>query len=197
MKKVFGLVGWYLASLVTLTWALLTYMSTHKPLPLLVPLPTALSVLPDTTPRLLYGALPNPLFMVKSYLTSADARSEILRQYLDKYNSPLEPYADLLVQVADENEFDFRWLVAIAQQESNLCKYIPEGSHNCWGWGIYGDKVTTFDSYEHAITAIAPQFKEIFLRHPEISPEEVMKKYTPPSDGSWAFGVNQFMQELE
>lgn len=197
MKKALGIVTWFFASFSILSWAMSLYLGTNKPQALLVPLPSALSVLPDTTPRLLYGALPNPLFIVRSSLETADARAEILRQYLEKYDSPLEAYADLLVRVADENDFDYRWMVAIAQQESNLCKFIPENSHNCWGWGIYGDKVTSFDSYEHAITAIAPQFKDTFLKHPEISPEEVMKTYTPPSDGSWAFGVNQFMGELE
>lgn len=148
-------------------------------------------------PRLSYGALPkNDTYVSSSFLT-ADARPEIIRQYLRRYNSPLEPYAQLLVQVADENDFDYRWMVAIAQQESNLCKRIIPDSYNCWGWGIYGDKVTTFDSYGEAITRIAPQFKKIFLSKPGIQPDEVMKKYTPPSDGSWAFGVNQFMGELE
>lgn len=196
-KKVLGISVWFATSLSTLTLAMVLYLGTTKPTPLLVPLPTALSVLSDSQPRLLYGALPNPLFVVRSSLTTADARAEILRQYLERYDSPLEPLAQLLVEVADQNDFDYRWMVAIAQQESNLCKRIPENSHNCWGWGIYGDKVTRFDSYESAVRAIAPQFKDIFLKHTEITPEEVMRTYTPPSDGSWAFGVNQFMGELE
>ena len=123
---------------------------------------------------------------------------EILRQYLERYNSPLVEHADLLVEVADENGFDFRWMVAIAQQESNLCKKIPYNSYNCWGWGIYGDKVTRVASYDQAIRKIAPQFKKKFLvKGANTNPEEVMKSYTPPSKGSWAFGVNQFMREME
>lgn len=149
------------------------------------------------TPKLSYGALPSPLYYVKTNFTTSDARPEIIRQYLNRYNSPLEPYAELLVKVADDNDFDYRWMVAIAQQESNLCKRIIPDSYNCWGWGIYGDKVTRFQSFPDAIVRIAPQFKDTFLKHPEIRPEEVMKTYTPPSDGSWAFGVNQFMRELE
>ena len=197
LKKTLGLIGWYVSSLATLSLALAIAMASVKPQALLNPLPTGLAVVPNSTPRLLYGALPNPLFVIQSSLTSADARAEILRQYLDKYGSPLEPYSQLLVDVSDQNGFDYRWMVAIAQQESNLCKYIPEGSHNCWGWGIYGDKITGFASYEEAIRSIAPQFKEIFLKHPTITADEVMKTYTPPSDGSWAYGVNQFMDELQ
>ncbi len=109
---------------------------------------------------LVYAALPSQTRLIKTSLKTADARPEIIRQYLQKYHSPLEPYAEFLVQAADENDMDYRWMVAIAQQESNLCKKIPPNSYNCWGWGIYGDKVTRFDNYEHAITSIAPQFKE-------------------------------------
>lgn len=147
---------------------------------------------------LVFSAIPPVENRISTSVGMADARSEILRQYLAKYNSPLEPYSELLVRVADENGFDFRWMVAIAQQESNLCKRIPPDSYNCWGWGIYGDKVTRFASFDDAIVRIAPQFKEKFLSHgPDTQAQKIMETYTPPSDGSWAFGVDQFMGEME
>lgn len=151
------------------------------------------------------ASLPTSRIDIKTSFKVADARAEMLRQYLDKYDSPLAPHSNLIVELADQNEFDYRWMVAIAQQESNLCKKIPQNSYNCWGWGIYPDpsnpevlKVTRFDSYEDALRRIAPQFKKIFIgdaSHKD--PSLVMKKYTPPSDGSWAFGVNQFFSEME
>lgn len=161
-------------------------------------------------PEFVYAAVPKPESEIKAAVLGADAREEILRQYLERYGSPLLGLEDVLVEVADENGFDFRWMVAIAQQESNLCKKIPDGSHNCWGWGIWcldydaeankcnEMKVTKFESYEQAIRKIAPQFKEKFLTKGEFTdPEQVMQTYTPPSKGSWAFGVNQFMEEME
>lgn len=152
----------------------------------------------NTAQPLVFAALPEIKNQTQTAFQTEDARPEIIRQYLQYYNSPLVPHADLIVKLSDENDFDYRWMVAIAQQESNLCKRIPPNSHNCWGWGIYGDKVTRFDSYEHALTAIAPQFKQIFLKDKHLKdPYEVMKTYTPPSDGSWAAGVLQFFTELE
>jgi hypothetical protein len=147
---------------------------------------------------LVFASLPAQTSQVQTSVKTADARPEIIRQYLQKYDSPLLPHANLLVQVADKYDFDYRWMVAIAQQESNLCKRIPYESYNCWGWGIYGDKVTRFENYEQAIIKIAPQFKEIFLKgmHTE-DPYQVMQTYTPPSKGSWANGVLQFFNELE
>ncbi|HSV94792.1 MAG TPA: hypothetical protein VLH94_02345 [Spirochaetia bacterium] len=145
-----------------------------------------------------FAALPSFDREIQTSIKTADARPEIIRQYLNKYGSPLEPYSNLVVELSDQYGFDYRWLVAIAQQESNLCKYIPENSYNCWGWGIYGDKVTRFDSYEDALRRISPQFTKIFLKGSHSKdPAEVMKTYTPPSDGSWADGVSSFFDALE
>jgi hypothetical protein len=145
-----------------------------------------------------FAALPSFDQEIKTSIKTADARSEIIRQYLYRYQSPLEPYANLIVQLSDQYNFDYRWLVAIAQQESGLCLHIPENSYNCWGWGIYGDKVTRFDSFEDALRRIAPQFTTIFLKGDHSrDPLEVMKTYTPPSDGSWAEGVSTFFENLE
>ena len=145
-----------------------------------------------------FAALPSFDQQMRTAIKIDDARPEIVRQYLLKYNSPLVPHAQLIVDLSDQNNFDYRWMVAIAQQESNLCKRIPEDSHNCWGWGIYGDKVTRFDSFEEALRRIAPQFTKIFLKGDHTKePMEVMKTYTPPSDGSWANGVSTFFGHLE
>lgn len=145
-----------------------------------------------------FAALPSFDQQIQTSIKTADARSEIIRQYLNKYGSPLEPYSDLIVQLSDQYDFDYRWLVAIAQQESGLCLHIPENSFNCWGWGIYGDKVTRFDNYEDALRRISPQFTKIFLKGDHSKdPSEVMKTYTPPSDGSWAAGVSTFFDDLD
>lgn len=145
-----------------------------------------------------FAALPYFDQQIQTSIKTADARPEIIRQYLNKYESPLEPYSNLIVNLSDQYNFDYRWLVAIAQQESGLCLHIPENSYNCWGWGIYGDKVTRFDSYEDALRRIAPQFTKIFLKGSHsLDPAEVMKTYTPPSDGSWANGVSTFFDNLD
>ena len=145
-----------------------------------------------------FAALPSFDQQIQTSIKTADARSEIIRQYLNRYGSPLEPYSDLIVHLSDQYNFDYRWLVAIAQQESGLCLHISENSFNCWGWGIYGDKVTRFDNYEDALRRISPQFTKIFLKGDHSKdPLEVMKTYTPPSDGSWAAGVSTFFEDLD
>lgn len=144
-----------------------------------------------------YAALPDPVGKVAGVATASDARVEIIRQYLHEYRSPLEPYAQKIVNEAEKNGLDFRLLVAIAQQESNLCKKIPSGSYNCWGWGIHSQGTLRFASFEQGVEEVSKGLKEDYLDKDYTTPEEIMAKYTPQSPGSWAAGVTQFLQEME
>jgi len=186
-------------SLFLITLVLMEYVDvTSSPKPQVAGIDSTLPSLQPPDYTTVFSALPNNKSNIVTSVKVADARTELLRQYLNHYNSPLEQYVDLIVQMSDQYDFDYRWMVAIAMQESTLCKFIPENSYNCWGWGIYGDKVTRFESYEDAIRRIAPQFKQIFLKDNHTKdPFKVMKTYTPPSDGSWAEGISQFFTDLQ
>jgi hypothetical protein len=132
--------------------------------------------------------------------STTDARVHIIKDYLKKYSSPLLPFAQDLVDISDKYLLDYRLLVAIARQESNICKRIPPDSHNCWGFGIYGDKVTRFDSYPEAMETVAKTLKLKYIDQGLDTPEKIMAKYTPPSlliGGPWAKGVSQFMLDME
>lgn len=128
---------------------------------------------------------------------TSDIRIVNLKYFFRKYNSVLYEKAEYVVKAADTYGLDYRLLPAIAMQESNLCKYIYQNSHNCWGWGIYGGKVTRFSSYEEAIDTISRGIKTQYIDKGLKTPEEIMSKYTPPSDGSWAHGVNTFLNIIE
>lgn len=144
----------------------------------------------------LFAAIPEVLGSFTSTVETGDARGEILRKFFDKHKSPLSSHSEYLVQIADTYNLDFRLLPAIAMQESNLCKIIPDNSYNCWGFGIYGDKVTRFDSYEQAAEMVAKTIRSSYVDKGLISPEEIMAKYTPSSNGSWANAVNHFMEQM-
>lgn len=121
-----------------------------------------------------------------------DQRIAYLKKFFRDHNSELYELAPYFVEVADRHDMDYRLLPAIAMQESNLCKKIPVDSYNCWGWGIYGDKVTRFSSYEEAIDTVAKGLKENYIDQGLVTPEQIMAKYTPSSNGSWARSVNFF-----
>jgi hypothetical protein len=136
-------------------------------------------------------------FGVNGVVLAADARPIIIKKYLEKYNSPLVPYSDLIFEASQKYGLDYRLIVAIAQQESNLCKKAPENCFNCWGVGIHSRGTMCFDSYPKGIKWFARYLKEEYIDKGMNTPEEMMPKYCPLSNGSWAFGVNQFMNELK
>ena len=144
-----------------------------------------------------YASLPSSIPSVSTSIEFADARPQIIKNYLVAYNSPLVPYANLLVQAADKYNLDFRLVTAIAQQESNLCKIIPPGSYNCWGWGIHSKGTLGFESFEEGIETVSQGLRKEYLDKGYSTIEEIMSKYTPSSNGSWANGVNKFMGQME
>ena len=127
----------------------------------------------------------------------ADGRAANLKAFFRKYNSPLYDKADYIVKISDKYHFDYRLIPAIAMQESTLCKFIPDNSYNCWGYGIYGDTVTRFSSYEEAIDTVGQGIKTNYLDKGLLTASEIMRKYTPSSNGSWARGVNTVLDWLE
>jgi hypothetical protein len=147
-------------------------------------------------PRVAYAALPPASGSLKMTLTAEDARVAMVKDFFKKYKSDLLPYAQNVVDAADKYNLDYRLVPAIAMQESNLCHKAPKNSYNCWGFAVYGKKVLKFDNYAQAIDTVtktlAIQYKQQGLE----TPEQIMTKYTPGSNGSWAKSVNFFMNQL-
>lgn len=144
-----------------------------------------------------YAALPTAQNTMDAEITESDGRTEKIRQFLTRYGSPLEPYADDIVKAADEFGLDYRLIPAIAMQESNLCKKIPAGSFNCWGYGIYGSQVKHFKDYKDGIYTVTEGLAKNYKKNGLVTPNQIMTVYTPSSNGSWAFGVNHFMAQLQ
>jgi len=101
-----------------------------------------------------------------------------------------------IVTSADKYNLPYSLLPAIAQCEGNLGKRTPEGSFNTWGYGIYGDKVLKFQSWEEGIEKVSQGLRKNFLDKGLTTPDQIMTKYTPSSNGSWADCVDQFLTEL-
>lgn len=144
-----------------------------------------------------YASLPTDLPGVSGEIQMSDARPEIIKEYLVKYNSPLIPFAKNLVSAADKYGIDYRLTTAIAQKESNLCKIIPRNCFNCWGWGIHSEGTLCFSSYPEGIEEVTRGLFEEYFSKGYNTVEKIMSKYTPLSNGSWALGVNQFLSEME
>lgn len=132
-------------------------------------------------------------------LEVGDARPQLVAAFLERYSSPMQPYDEygvFFVELADRYGFDFRLLPAISMQESGLCKSIPPGSFNCLGLGVHARGTWEFSSYRENFEAAAKILKKNYIDIGLTTPEQIMKKYTPSSNGSWANSVNQWMAEM-
>ncbi|HEV2339246.1 MAG TPA: hypothetical protein VGT05_00590 [Patescibacteria group bacterium] len=141
-----------------------------------------------------YAALPGNVTM-NATIGISDARVGKVLNFLQTYDSPLIPYANLIVTDADRYGIDYRLPVAIAMQESLLCRREISGTHNCWGFGIYGGKVTKFSSYQEAIDTITRYFakkKDNGMN----TVEQIGNIYNPTDFNNWKANVSSFMSLL-
>ena len=148
------------------------------------------------SPKVAYAALPPASGTLTASIQKKDIRVTLVKDFFSTYKSDLLPFAQDVVNSADKYGLDYRLIPAIAMQESNLCKKAPKNSYNCWGFGIYGKKTTKFDSYKDAIDTVTKTLAQKYKAQGLNTPEEIMSRYTPSSNGSWANSVNHFMKEL-
>lgn len=199
MQKIFLIFAWSLLSVgvfLTSTAGFIFYNAHQKQLSKMAN--TFVSPTPEAQTALLNDE--GEIKGVSAVLESQDAREIIVANFLERHNSPMKPYeyyGEKLVEIADQNGLDFRLMPAIAMQESNLCKVTNPGApHNCLGFGIHSRGTLDFESYEAGFERAAREIKERYVDIGLETPEEIMRKYTPSSNGSWAESVKQWMAEM-
>ena len=147
----------------------------------------------------LYTAIPPNGREISENITTSDARPKLIENFFKVYKSPLAPYSSVFVAVADKYQLDYTLLPSISMQESKGGKKVIRESFNPFGYGIYGNLVIKFTSWEDAIERVGKALREDYLNQGLHTPVQIMAKYTPPSlakGGPWARGVSQFMEEL-
>ncbi len=95
---------------------------------------------PSTSAQFNYSSAPFAMDAVATNVQLTDGRVANLKSFFRKYNSPLYPFAGQIVDISDQYRFDYRLLPAIAMQESNLCRAIPDESHGGFG-SHYGGRL--------------------------------------------------------
>lgn len=157
----------------------------------------ASKVLGASTAGIAYAALPPAENIIQPQIIEEESKQEIIRQFFAKYKSPLEEYAGDVIAAAERYDIDYRLLPAIAMQESNLCRRIIADSYNCWGWGIYGSKVTKFSNYPEAIETITKALSTKYRDRGLVTASEIAKLYNPRNTNNWAENVTSFMDKLK
>ncbi|MDH5533223.1 MAG: hypothetical protein OEX81_02215 [Candidatus Pacebacteria bacterium] len=199
MKKIFVVFAWSLLSvgvLLTSAATLIVYNQYQQKVT------QDNSILPSSNSDSQIAILDNngEVKGVEAVIETQDAREIIVANFLERHNSPMKPYefyGARLVEIADKNGLDFRLMPAISMQESNLCKNTNPGApHNCLGFGIHKRGTLDFDTYEAGFERAAREIKERYVDIGLETPEQIMRKYTPSSNGSWAESVKQWMAEM-
>ncbi len=102
-------------------------------------------------------------FRKDAQVVPVDYRAQILSDYLKSKNSPLSDSAQTFVSEADKYNLDWKLVAAISGLESGFGKEIPYNSYNGWGWGVYGDNVMYFSSWDDAIATISQGLRQNYL----------------------------------
>lgn len=198
MHRLFLAFGFLSLSAAVVLFGTATYFTWYRPNQVLSPLPEAAPlVLAQFPPATTQNS--GQVKGVETYMETQDGRAELVTRFLDRYDSPLTPHdywGNKFVEIADRYSIDFRLLPAIAMQESNLCKRIPENTYNCLGFGIHERGTLAFENFEANFERAAKELRANYINQGRITPEMIMRKYTPSSNGSWADSVNQWMAEM-
>lgn len=147
----------------------------------------------------LYASIPKNNSQISEIIITSDARPKLIENFFGDYKSPLVDFSSLFVTVSDKYGLDYKLLPAIAMQESKGGQKVISDSYNPFGYGIYGNLVLKFASWEEAIERVGKALRQDYLNAGLQTPSQIMAKYTPPSlskGGTWAKGVAYFMEEL-
>ena len=124
---------------------------------------------------------------------SIDLREKYLREFFEKYNSPLTEHSVEFIEAADRYALDWRLVPAITGVESTFGKRIPTGSYNAYGWanGKYH-----FESWEDSIKVVSKTLRENYYDNGTKNIDQISRRYAPPSD-SWSWKVKYFMNMID
>lgn len=129
----------------------------------------------------------------ESSLDVFDYRVVNLRNFLEKYNSPLAEYAEEFVKYADLYKIDYRLVPAISGVESTFGKKIPYDSYNAYGWANGDYK---FESWPDSIATVSSVLKKNYIDHGSVSIKQISRIYAPPST-TWGGNVSYFMYKID
>lgn len=123
---------------------------------------------------------------------NSDMRVHALRNVLEKYDSPLAPFAKSYVDTADKYGMEWELLPAIAGLESSFGKHQLAGSYNSYGWG--GGRLY-FDSVDDGIETVLSALKNKYMARGATTVETIAPIYS--ESATWAPRVRRFMSEID
>lgn len=127
---------------------------------------------------------------------SIDRRSEMLKKYLESKNSPMADAADHFVSEADRLGLDWKFVAAIAGNESYFGQLIPYNSYNAWGWAVYTgtNDGMHFQDWKDGVTIVSEGLKYDYIDRGFVTIEQIGHRYA--ADPAWSQKVQHFIDEI-
>lgn len=102
-----------------------------------------------------------------------DQRAIKLENYLKKQKTELYKYSDLIIELSDKYDINYKIPIAIAGVESGFCK-INFKPNNCWGYGNY-----SWDNLEIAINEYYSLMNKYYFSKGKKTVETISAIYNP------------------
>lgn len=132
---------------------------------------------------------PTPTVVI---VNQTDLRVKALERMFEKHNSPLAPYAQDYIDVADKYGVDWKLLPAISGLESSFGIHQLSGSYNSYGWG--GGRIY-FRSVEEGIETVLSGLKNRYIARGATTVEAIAPIYS--ESPTWAPRIRHFMNEID
>lgn len=120
-------------------------------------------------------------------LTDRSRKARRIRQFYERWNSPMAAQAEFIVDTSEKYGIDWRLIPAISIVESSGGVYCFR-PYNAFGWGKMG-----FSSYEEAIDTVA---RGLGTKYGTSNPYAIAPRYNPVTPTSWANKVSGLMSQI-
>lgn len=139
---------------------------------------------------------------IDTKISIVDERAYVFDQYFLANNSPLYGYGNYFVEKCDQynSPKDCITIVAIARNETDLCKYsISAEMHNCWGFGGGGVHRLYFESFEASIDRVSRVLMEGYGRQYIEDPSLMEGTFCGPQDEckNWGNSIKFFIRQID
>lgn len=140
--------------------------------------------------------------VLSATIEAGDSRALLVESFLRRHNSPMAPFAGIIVEEADRFNIDYRLVPAIAMCESNAGKRMPKkDEYNAYGIAVYTGQVhgKAFTSWQHSIAWVSQYIKERYHDMGLKDLKDMGAKWAPPSVNtghSWSKCVQSFSDEI-
>ncbi len=127
-----------------------------------------------------------------------DRKAAQIDAFFAKYKLPMEGYGEKLVLEADKNGLEPDMIALVALVESTGCKFIIEGTNNCFGWGSGKIRFKSIDeSIEKVAAALAGNDPATERYYKDKPMDEILQIYNGYANDKYLTNIKTLRKQIE